>query len=268
MKKHLLGLAALICLSIISCRKDRQNKDWDNTSTQDNSLAENYFSDVYKVVDDVSSNTTGIKDITIGCIDTIIVDTTSNPRTILVDFGTDDCTGTDLRVRKGKLHITYTGRYRTQGTVITITPENYTVDGYLIQGTKTITNNGLNANGKPYFTVNVNGSITAPSNAYTVTWNSTRTRTWISGNNTATIWDDVYEITGSASGTNRNGSPYSMTIQTPLRAEIGCRWIVSGVINMQPQDGQLRVINFGSGDCNNGFTVTVDGNTSTYFGGN
>lgn len=265
MKKFLLILVAVTAFTA-ACRKEKT--DIDNTVTQDNSTAENYFSDMFKVVDDVSANTQGIRDISIGCIDTIIVDTTASPRTMTVDFGTDDCVGNDLRIRKGKLHITYTGRYRDPGTVITVTPENYTVDGFLLQGTKTITNNGTNSAGQLYFSVSVNGSITAPGNLYTITWNSTRTRTWIAGANTAMILDDVYEITGNATGTNRFGIGYTMTIQTPLRAELACRWLTQGVILMQPSGAPDRSINFGNGECNNGFTVTVGDNSYEINGGN
>jgi hypothetical protein len=267
MKNLLMLLTAVALFSIAACRKDRENTV-DNTVTQDNSTAENYFSDLYKVVDDVSANTEGIRDYTIGCIDTIIVDTTSSPRMVTVDFGTDDCVGQDLRIRKGKIHITYTGRYRDAGTIITVTPENYTVDGYLIQGTKTITNQGTDANGHKYFSVVVNGSITAPANAYTITWNSTRTRTWVEGSNTATIWDDVYEITGSASGVGRSGNDYSIQITQALRAEIGCRWIVQGKLLITPENADARTVDFGTGDCNAGFTVTVGTTSYPINGGN
>jgi hypothetical protein len=182
----------------------------------------------------------------------------------MIDFGTDDCTGVDGRIRKGKIHITYTGRYRESGSIITITPENYTVNGYQVNGTKVITNNGTNAQGHTNFTINVNGSITAPGNAWSSQWNSTRTRTWIEGESTLTVWDDVYEITGTADGINRDGVHYSIAITNPLRAEIGCRWIVSGTMVLSPEDYDARTIDFGDGTCNNGFSVTVNGETNSY----
>lgn len=266
MKKLMLFVAVTSVILIASCRKDRNVLD--NSFVGDNSQAENLFNDLYKVVDDVSSQTEGIREDNIGCIDTIIVDTISIPHSILIDFGNDDCIGQDTRIRKGQVFVTYTGRYRDEGTVITITPQNYTVNGYAVNGTKTITNMGLNSNNKPYFAVNVTGSITAPANAWTSTWNSTRTRTWIEGSSTLSILDDVYEIDGTANGVNRYGNNYSLDITTPLRAEIGCPWIVSGILTISPSGADTRTVNFGSGDCNNGFTVTVNGETEEFNGGN
>jgi hypothetical protein len=189
----------------------------------------------------------------------LLVDTTSNPKTILIDFGSDECTGNDGRIRTGQLHITYTGRYREPGTVITITPENYRVNGHLIEGQKTITNMGLNGNGQLYYAIAVSGTVTAPSNEWTISWTANRTRTWVAGQNTVTLLDDAYEITGSGSGVNRNGIPFTTAITTALRAEVSCPWIVSGSITLQPVDYPARYIDFGNGECNNGLTVTVNG---------
>lgn len=256
-------LIVLFSVFIMSCRRDRKEQ-LGNTITIDNSTAENLFSDLFKVADNISSTEPGIRDNEIGCIDTIIVDTTVVPRTVLIDFGTDDCVASDGRIRKGQIMLTYTGRYRDEGTIITITPQNYTVNGYVLSGTKVITNNGLNSNGDPSFSIVVDGSITAPGNAWTSEWNSNRLRTWIEGSNTLTIWDDVYEITGSGSGVNRNGVLYNVLITSPLRAEIGCRWLVSGSMTLTPDGYDARIIDFGNGECNNGFSVTVNGETTQY----
>lgn len=258
----LVAISVLLTLAT-SCRKDRK-ESLGNTITMDNSTAENLYSDLFKVTDNISSTEEGIRDNEIGCIDSIYVDTTSTPRTVLIDFGSDDCVAPDGRMRKGQVLLTYTGRYREEGTVITITPLNYTVNGYQLSGTKTITNLGLNNYGDVAFSIVVDGSITAPGNAWTAQWDSNRIRTWVEGSNTLTIWDDVYEISGTASGINRNGLSYSVLITTPLRAEIGCRWLVSGTMILTPEGYDARTIDFGNGECNNGFSVTVNGETNQY----
>lgn len=257
-------LSILVCVLVVqasSCRKERRDTLGSSIST-DNSTAENMFSDMFKVVDDISMNTSGIREENIGCIDTVIVDTLSNPKTILIDFGSDACVGNDGRTRTGILHVSYTGRYREPGTIISITPENYRVNNYLIEGNKTIENMGLNANGQLYYSINANGTITAPSDAWTIHWTAARTRTWVEGQSTPTLADDAYEITGSCSGINRNQVQYTSNITTPLRAEVGCAWIVSGQLTVEPVGGySTRYIDFGNGECNNGFTVTVNGET-------
>jgi hypothetical protein len=259
MKTKIIILFIAIATLAASCRKERRDTLGSSIST-DNNTAENMFSDMFKVVNDISSETEGIREDLIGCIDTIIVDTLSNPKTILIDFGDDDCAGYDGRTRKGTLFITYTGRYREPGTTITITPDNYSVNGYLLQGQKTIENLGLNASGQLHYAITVSGTVTAPDNSWTISYEANRVRTWIEGQTTLMLWDDVYEINGSGSGINRNGVAYTSTITYPLRAQVGCNWIVSGRITVEPEGYATRYINFGLGECDSGFTVTVNGN--------
>jgi hypothetical protein len=258
MKTKIIILFIAIATLAASCRKERRDTLGSSIST-DNNTAENMFSDMFKVVNDVSSETEGIREDLIGCIDTIIVDTLSNPKTILIDFGDDDCVGYDGRIRTGKLYITYSGRYREAGTIITITPDNYSVNGYLLQGQKTIENLGLNASGQLHYAITVSGTVTAPDNSWTLSYEANRVRTWIEGQNTLMLWDDVYEINGSGSGINRNGVAYTSAITYPLRVQVGCNWIVSGRITVEPEGYATRYINFGLGECDSGFTVTVNG---------
>jgi hypothetical protein len=259
MKTKIIILFIAIATLAASCRKERRDTLGSPIST-DNNTAENMFSDMFKVVNDISSETEGIREDLIGCIDTILVDTLSNPKTILIDFGDDDCAGYDGRTRTGKLYITYSGRYREAGTIITITPDNYSVNGYLLQGQKTIENLGLNASGQLHYAITVSGTVTAPDNSWTISYEANRVRTWIEGQNTLMLWDDVYEINGNGSGINRNGVAYTSSITYPLRAQVGCNWIVSGRITVEPEGYATRYINFGLGECDSGFTVTVNGN--------
>ena len=263
--QHAIYFFMIIAGTLVSCRKDREDNKptLDNKMTVDNGTSENLFNDLFKVVDDVSDNTAGIKDLETTCIDTIIVDTASSPRTVLIDFGQDDCVSADGKIRKGQIQVTYTGRYREPGTIITITPLFYTVNGYSVSGTKTVTNLGANANGQTHFSISVNGTVTAPNNAWTASWYATRTRTWIAGEETLQRSDDVYQISGGGGGVNRNGVSYTVSITTPLRIELDCPYVVSGVIAIQPAENDLRIVNFGSGACDSGFTVTVNGETFT-----
>jgi hypothetical protein len=264
MKRTFLFLAIVIRLA--ACRKDKEVVD--NTVARDNSTAEALFNDLLKVAHDISEGTEGIREYETGCIDNVTVDLESDPMTVLVDFGTDECIGADGRVRNGQILFSYTGRYRDEGTVITVTPIGYTVNGFSIEGTKTITNSGLNALDQPYFTIACSGEITAPANAYSVEWTTNRVRTWIAGSETLSVWDDEYDITGSSSGVNRFGNPFTASILTPLRVTIGCPWIVSGTCNLIPEGQPGRLIDFGNGECNAGYTVTVNGVDYPISGGN
>ncbi|MCB0791000.1 MAG: hypothetical protein H6595_00425 [Flavobacteriales bacterium] len=256
MRKPLLLAAAVLALA--ACRKEQAEVDRDYTSAVDDNLAENFFNDALKQAD-MAADENGLRDALDNCIDSIAFDTVSMPHTLYIDFGTDDCTGSDGRRRRGALLVTFTGPYRAEGTVITITTVDYHVNDYLVEGTKTVTNMGANSDGDPYFSVQVDGTVTAPNGDWTAEHHATRTRTWIAGEDTATPWDDVYLITGSGNGVNRNGLSYTLSITTALRIEIGCPYIVSGKLEITPGSLPTRYVDFGVGSCDATVSVTVNG---------
>lgn len=270
MKKYIspsvLSIAAL-ALVLNACRKEKE-VDKDTSVASDNNMAEYAFNEVTSISDAaangylVFTNYKSEMDTTVlGCA-TIISDTTVSPRQLIVDYGPSNCTCGDGRTRRGKIITTYTGRYRDAGTVITHSFSNYYVNDHQVTGTKTVTNMGLNGSGHPYYNIYVNGSVIKPSGG-TITWTSTRVREWLQGYTTLTLADDVYLITGSASGTNAAGQSYSASISSPLRIELTCPRIVSGTINFTPSGKPTRTIDYGSGACDNQATVTINGNTYT-----
>jgi hypothetical protein len=148
------------------------------------------------------------------------------------------------------------------GTVITTTPDGYYVNDKHVEGTKTVTNNGNNVSGHLTWSVVVsNGKITWP-NGDVATRSSTRTREMVGGQSTVNIWDDAYDITGSASGINRHSKAFTATIGTPLHTEMTCGYIMSGTIT-HVTTNRTAVIDFGNGTCDNVATVSCNGHTKT-----
>jgi hypothetical protein len=191
---------------------------------------------------------------------TVTVDTVSSPRSITIDFGSTNCTCLDGRKRRGQVIATWTGKYRDQGTVISVTFNNYFVNDNQIEGTKTVTNTGLNAQEHPVYAVQVNGTIVKANNGGTITWNSTRQREWVAGFDTPlNIADDTYSITGSASGTTAAGLAYTIEITSPLVRKMTCLWFESGVIAVSPQGKQTRTLDYGNTGCDANATVTIAG---------
>lgn len=254
-------------VSILGCKKDQSNvtTDTDTTAAEDQSTAEVMYNDAYNVVDEAAKDNgmgkvNDANAIMAGCT-VVTTDTMSGTtRKMTIDFGTG-CTGNDGRTRAGKILVSMTGRYRAQGTVITITFDGYSVNGNKIEGTKTITNMGKNSNGNPYFEIKVTGGKITTSDNKVITWQSDRVREWTKGYSTLTPLDDEYSITGSASGTNRNGVNYSADITKALQVKIGCRWIESGTISVTPSGKATRVIDYGNGDCDDSATVTINNKT-------
>lgn len=292
MKNRNLNFLMLFVLAIsmvtFSCKKEKEEEELEvnneTATAQDNAIAQNMFDDVKKVVEE-SANDEGqsgkVGNFFGTCASVTInpnwIDSTQYwPKTMTIDFGTSNCTGNDGINRRGKLIVTLTDRYRNAGSVLTVNPQNYFVNDHQIEGTKTLTNNGRNGSNNLTFTVQVtNGKITFPTGGST-TWSSTRTNEWIAGESTtwynsggllAALCDDVYLITGSANGVNRNGVSYSVNITSPLRKELCCRWIVSGKLDVIPGGGLLtRSVNYdptNTGACDAIASVTIGGNVFT-----
>ena len=160
--------------------------------------------------------------------------------------------------------LSYQGAYRDSGSVHTITFNNYFVNDYQIGGSKTVTNEGTNSSGNTWFSIAVTGSITATT-GQVLSWSSAREREWIEGEST-TVWsDDVYQITGQASGTGFSGTTFSAVIDSPLLIALNCKWIKEGVLSFTPSNRQTRVIDYGylDGNCDRLAQVTIGSNTYT-----
>lgn len=177
------------------------------------------------------------------------------PNTITVDYG-DACERPSGRVVKGKVIINQSGELREAGTVRTITFDGFYVDDIKIEGTRSWTNNGANANGQVSFTKSAQMTLTY-TDGTTLTWNHTHTTTLVEDANPNTIRDNVWSTTGSTTGVNRNGVSFSATITEPLIKRANCRWISEGVI-AYTRGVKNSTLDYGNGTCDRFATVTLD----------
>jgi hypothetical protein len=194
----------------------------------------------------------------------ITIDTTGTLKTVTVDYGSTNCDCNDGKTRRGKIITTFTGFYHAQGTIITHTPVDYYVNDIKIDGTKTVENMGLNASGQPYFNVQIDGVATLTSGE-TMTYTSTRVRTWTDGFTTLfNRFDDEYDITGTAAGVFSSGGGYTANITAAVHIKVGCGFPVSGTVEITPESRPVRILDYGTGTCDATFTVTVNGQTYTF----
>jgi len=260
MKKLLLFIVSgAIIASSVSCRKDQENLSEiaekeatinglfnDVQNDMDETIEEKEASG-YAVLKSLSAENQRVITVTQGA-----GDSTTFPKALKIEYS--NYTSPEGRIKNGSITFTITGKYRNTGTVITTSFENFSIDGNKIEGTKTVTNTG----NYEYTVVIANGKITfADGGTYTRT--SSRTRKWIAGYATPrNIWDDEYEITGSAAGVNTAGDNYNHTISEALLIKLNCAWVSKGKINLQ---AGIRTgsINYGMGDCDNQAVATVNG---------
>ena len=179
------------------------------------------------------------------------------PKTVTIDFGTG-CLGRDGKYRKGKIVSIYTNPMMVPGAKVSTTFVGYSVDSFAIEGTH-ITENTSTSNMQGWKVSVINGKITNLNSGNWRKWNSVKSVLQIEGNGTPNFpLDDVYKITGGATGSNSGGHTWSSNIVDPLIKKFTCHWIVKGTVRLM-RDGRYALLDYGNGDCDNLAILYVNG---------
>lgn len=241
---------------------------------EDASVSDNISSDTYRIIDEESrngefsdsvgkmaTNKQWVSAVDTCAIVTLNVNGGNFPMTLTIDFGSG-CTDGSGVTRKGKVIGVFSGPYTSTGTRVDVSYNNYFVNGYKVDGQKTIINTGRNAQQKLSFGVeDANGRITKPDGGI-ITWESTRTHVWDEGENTLLfICDDVYSITGTASGEISDGTPYAIRVESALKKNVCCSFVDEGVVTYSVDGTDLATIDYGGGSCDGLANITANGNT-------
>jgi hypothetical protein len=281
------GLASLMVTGLIflaSCEDKVDFNSGDTESVQNEASVDGYFEDMDDMAVTVVSSDQGtvdgsrmeagrlisksLLDLRFGCETTTITidfaadNTKEVPHgTITVDFGTDGCTDSKGNIRRGKVIVEFKGRRFMPNSTITTTTDGYSINGVTLEGTRVVTNISGSTEESPKFNVVVtDGKATWPDNS-TATRDVNRVHEWIRGANPL---NDQWNVTGTASGTNRNGKEYEMNITSALVYKRECA--ISARVFMAVQgtkeltvNGRKITIDYGTGDCDRTVTISADG---------
>jgi len=179
------------------------------------------------------------------------------------------CKDDDGDLRTGKIIITWSGgRWFIPGSTHTITLESYTVNGVVMEGTRTVKNVSTTASPLTWTIQGSHKSTWADGTSASRTVN--RTRQWV--RSSTSPFQDKWIISQTdpnipaATGTNRNGKNYSVQITTPLQYVAACgRRVHIPVIGLKTVtvDTEIFTVNYGDGTCDNLITVTKNGVSKT-----
>lgn len=184
---------------------------------------------------------------------------------IVIDFGTEGCEGPGGNVRKGKILIHFEGRRFLPESVITTTFENYEINGIKLEGTRTLTNISESTEEAPIFQVELENGKAIWPDATEATRTHCFIREWVREPNPI---NDVLKVSqcgdaaNAASGTNRRGRSYTMSILTTLEYKRCAPIAVKGVKQFVA-DGRTISIDYGDGACDRIVTLTVEGTVRT-----
>lgn len=177
---------------------------------------------------------------------------------ITVDFGTG-CTAPNGIARKGKVIFNYTGSFLVPGSSVTTTFEGYEVNGLKVEGSRTLTNTGVNLQ-------NLEISLTVKMQNGKITWQDGKTSTF-SGDQIrkVTMATAGYQVsvTGKGSGKTRGGKSYTAEIIEPLLVTQAC--LESGI--SAPNKGKVSLnftifsvtVDYGAGECDKKLQITYPG---------
>lgn len=264
--KSIFIVASVIFLMVISCTKKDEMDETGVSLAEYDAVSEAVFEDIFSAIDDAEIR---LEDFLKGESKSGEVETCpaitfdrppdSNwPKTITIDYG-EECTGFYDNTRSGRIIITLTGPRLEEGSCRTVTFENYYMNGIRVEGTKEITNLGINNDQHMEFSVTLTGGKLTLEDGVVIERTFQRQREWIVGKETINIWDDEFLITGTTTGVNRNGTAYTNTIITPVHHKRACRFAVSGVIKLEIEGQDTVELDYGNGECDATAVVTING---------
>jgi hypothetical protein len=278
-RKSILGLmvAAAAILLIHSCSKDNSSvslSSKDVASMQDEVYADALYQEVDNSVisnttamDMVGFSSTAVKSTATDgdCVNITVdhPDSVTFPKVITLDYGTGCTRGfkDDTISLKGKIIVTITDRWFVTGSKHIVTFDNFYINNVKIEGTRTITNNGLNA--KNHLELGVvlqNGKITFNDTAF-MTRDENHVREWIRKNDPM---NDTMLITGTANGINVQGETYQRLITSPL-VLVHCqnfpwRWaIVGGTVQITNSVTGVTTVDYSSSGCSGAVVFIKNG---------
>lgn len=195
------------------------------------------------------------------------------PATLTLDYGPSPCTGPNGYTAAGKLVATYDGLLGRPGTSIRVDYIDYQHNGYTLNGTYLVRNDGPDAQQQQTFTARIiDGRLQAP-NGKTWQHQAVHVSKLISGQETnffthglPGVLDDVWSWSTTASGVGASGLAYTITTDQALRKPNICQWPVSGRLQLRVAELDfLARLNYGGGSCDddalldwNGFEIPIE----------
>ncbi|QEC66219.1 hypothetical protein FRZ67_02440 [Panacibacter ginsenosidivorans] len=277
LSRRLLPLCALLTICVLSCKKNESSASTTSQQTTETLLmnATNVAADATNLqsmdMEDVmgSDSAADCRTITYDTLKTVY------PHVKTVDYGTG-CMGPDGVMRKGKRIITVYADALTAspGTLISVTTfEDFYVDDINIKGMVQSYIDSTSTADVPVIK-NVAEKILSTSDGDSKTISSVNYWKKIEGVNTLNRHDDVFEITGSASGNETLDGATEMQWSSQINSEhhvikpVSCDFRTKGAIDIQlhiitgGSSNFTEYLDYGDGTCDNKATLSINGGTA------
>ncbi|MBL7942606.1 MAG: hypothetical protein JNM00_07560 [Flavobacteriales bacterium] len=243
---------AAIAMTIVACKRDKEYDEGMASAESVTSFFEKSMAaDEESVMRGPGGGPCNPLDYLPACV-TVTESGVDYPKTITLDFG-DGCTDPLGITRSGQLIISLTGDMIDEGSVRTVTFNDYSINGHPISGSRVTTNTGTDGSGHPTFSRVVDVDIIRDGELFQRNMNETVT--WLSGYDTEPCGDNIFGVTGSGVVIRPDGISVTRTIIEQLIMDGTCGYITQGVVEVERPIG-TATINFGDGTCDDIATVT------------
>ncbi|MCU0450480.1 MAG: hypothetical protein MUC97_11670 [Bernardetiaceae bacterium] len=182
--------------------------------------------------------------------------------TINLNFGTG-CLGDDGVNRSGQIRINYTNLFHQNDAQITVTFTNYAAEGHTLNGTLNLGNFRQMGRDRSSYSMSVRDFVVTFPDGDRHVFTAQRT---IESGRVRGHRDNEWRITGSGSGTNRDGETYTVNITEPIIVRGSCLargivYPVSGKYNLRVANRPAGQLDWGSGNCDKQATFTTGSTT-------
>jgi len=257
-KVNFAGSLLMVILVLVSCDKDdSQDISEEGTITvaelkvsdETDLIAEdviNIGEEVYATDEImVTSKANYLSDFLPDCVTiTTVVTSTSKEKTI--DFG-EGCELPNGNVLSGIIYLSYLKDMDLATKTLSMSLENFTFNGVAVEGSASIVRTRSNDSGNPQSDAEASFSGNWPDGT-SANFTANRTREWIEGFGSGYWADNVFLISGKGTYTGKMGNVFIKETIVPLRRELACRFIVSGILEISRNDATAS-LDFGDGTC-------------------
>jgi len=260
-KLNFTGLLILAMVLNVSCNKEESPEIIETGETETFEVAQlqasdeseliteeiiNIGEDVY-ATDEIQATSKGSynSDYLPDCvIITTVVTSTSKERTI--DFG-EGCELPNGNVLSGIITLSYLKDMEMAIKTLNLSLNNFTFNGVSVEGSAEVQRMRSNENGNPQSDAIANFTGEWPDGG-SASFTGNRTRKWIEGFGSGFWGDNVFLISGKATYTGKLDNVFVKETLSPLRRELSCRFLVSGILEISRNDATVS-LDFGDGSC-------------------
>ncbi|MGB5428668.1 hypothetical protein [Eudoraea sp.] len=260
-KLNFTGILLLAIVLNVSCNKEESPEIIETGETETFEVAQlqasdeseliseeilNIGEDVY-AVDEIQATSKGsyISDYLPDCV-TITTVVTSSSKEKIIDFG-EGCELPNGNFLSGIIKLSYLKDMEMTTNTLSFSLENFIFNGVYVAGSATVERMRSNENGNPQSEAVANFTGEWPDGD-TASFSGNRTREWIEGFGSGFWGDNVFLISGKGIYTGKYDNVFVKETISPLRRELSCRFLVSGILEITRNDTTVG-LDFGDGSC-------------------